>query len=108
RIGLDPTYALKGIDNGQAEALENAVKLLKSLGAQIVELKMPSVADVVDIWMPICSSEMAAAHAATFPSRASEYGPYLREFLASGVRVTPQQLSVARKRRAELTTQLTA
>ena len=51
---------------------------------------------------------MAAAHAANYPSRASEYGPYLREFLASGLRVTQEQLSAARKRRAELTTQFTA
>jgi len=108
RIGLDRTYALKGIDSGQAEALENAIKVLESLGAQIVDVKMPNVADVVDTWMPICSSEMAAAHAANFPSRASEYGPYLGEFLASGARVTPQQLSAAHKRQAELTTQFAA
>ena len=108
RIGLDRNYALKGIDSGQAAALENAIKVLESLGARIVEVKMPSVADAVDTWMPICASEMAVAHAANYPSRASEYGPYLREFLASGLRVTPQQLSVARKRRAELTTQFTA
>ncbi len=108
RIGLDRTYALKGIDSGQAAALENAISALESLGARIVEVKMPSVADVVDTWMPICSFEMAVAHAANYPSRASEYGPYLREFLASGLRVTTQQLSAARKRRAELTTQFAA
>ena len=105
RIGLDRTYALEGIDSGQAAALENALKVLKSLGAQVVAVKMPNVAAVVDTWMPICSSEMAAAHAANYPSRASEYGPYLREFLAAGLRVTPQQLSAAHKRQAELTTQ---
>jgi amidase len=105
RIGLDRTYALKGIGSGQAAALENAVNVLESLGAQIVEVKMPDVADVVNIWMPICSSEMAKAHAANYPSRESEYGPYLREFLASGMRVTPLQLSAAQRRRAELTTQ---
>ncbi len=48
RIGLDRTYALKGIDSGQAAALENAIKVLESLGAQIVEVKMPNVADAVD------------------------------------------------------------
>lgn len=58
--------------------------------------------------MTICSSEMVAAHAATYPSRASEYGPYLREFLESGSRVTARQLSAARKRRSELTAQFAA
>jgi amidase len=79
RIGLDRTYALKGIDSGQAAALEEAVKVLASLGAQIVEVKMPNAADAVDTWMPICASEMAAAHAASYPSRASEYGPRLED-----------------------------
>jgi Asp-tRNA(Asn)/Glu-tRNA(Gln) amidotransferase A subunit family amidase len=42
------------------------------------------------------------------PSRADEYGPYLREFLASGARVTPDQLEAARRRRAALTAIFTA
>ncbi|MGZ3347262.1 MAG: amidase family protein, partial [Caulobacteraceae bacterium] len=96
--------ALEGIDSGQAAALENAVKVLESLGARIVEVKMPNLTAVVDTWMAICSAEMAAAHAPNYPSRANEYGPYLREFLASGLRVTSQQLSAAHKRRTELTT----
>lgn len=108
QIGLDRTYALEGIDSGQAAAIESAIKVIEGMGARIVEIRMPNVADVVSTWMTICSSEMAAAHAANYPSRANEYGPYLREFLASGLRVTPQQLSAARKRRAEITTQFAA
>jgi amidase len=108
RIGLDRTYALKGIDPGQAATIEAAVKVLENLGAKIVAVRMPSLTALVDTWMTICPSEMAAAHAANYPSRASEYGPYLREFLAAGLRVTQQQLSAARKRQAELTTQFAA
>jgi Asp-tRNA(Asn)/Glu-tRNA(Gln) amidotransferase A subunit family amidase len=48
RIGLDRTYALKDIDSGQAAALENAIKVLESLGAQIVDVKMPNIAGLVD------------------------------------------------------------
>lgn len=50
---------------------------------------------------------MAAAHAATYPSRASEYGPYAREFLATGIRVTPQQLATARQHREVFTARST-
>jgi len=107
RIGLDRTYALKGIDSGQAMAIESAIEVLQSLGARIIDVEMPDVKGAVDIWIPICASEMATAHAANYPARQSEYGPYLREFLASGLRVTPQQLSAARKRRAELTARFT-
>ena len=106
RLGIDRDYALKGIDSGQAKAIESAVDVLRDLGAQVVEVKMPDVSHVVDIWQPICAHEMAAAHAATFPSRAAEYGPYLREFLAFGTKVTPPQLAAAHRGREALTEQL--
>jgi amidase len=106
RIGVDRDYALKGIDAGQAKAIESAFGVLQSLGARIVEVKMPDVSHVVDIWQPICGHEMAAAHAATFPTRATEYGPYLREFLQGGLRVTPDELAAASRARQMLTQQL--
>jgi amidase len=80
--------------------------VLTGLGARIVEVKMPDLSGMVDTWMTICSTEMLAAHAAHYPSRAQEYGPYLREFLQSGSRVTPTALAAAKKQRAELTAQL--
>lgn len=108
RIGLDRTYALKDIDIGQAAAIEEALTVLEGLGARIVEVKMPDLTRLLETWMTICSSEMVAAHAASYPSRANEYGPYLREFLETGSRVTATQLSAAGKWRAELTAQLVA
>jgi amidase len=108
RIGIDRSYALTGIDSGQAAALEKALEVLASLGAGIVEVKMPDLTGLVDTWMAICSHEIVAAHAANYPSRAREYGPYLREFLEIGSRVTPEALEAAKKHRAELTAQLVA
>jgi amidase len=108
RIGFDRQYALAGIDAGQAAAIEAALEVLKGRGAQIVEIRLPDPAGVVETWLAICGAEIVAAHAATYPARASEYGPYLREFLAAGARVTPRQLAAARERRAALTTQWTA
>ncbi|HEY4029838.1 MAG TPA: amidase, partial [Caulobacteraceae bacterium] len=102
RIGLDRDYAFKGIDAGEARALKAALKLLEDQGAHIVEARMPDVSDIVPIWNTICSVEMAAAHAETYPKRAAEYGPYLQTFLAGGLAVTPKQLAAARKRREVL------
>ena len=59
------------------------------------------------MWSAICGWEIAAAHAATYPSRANEYGPYMREFLAMGAHVTPQQVAAARERRDVFTARLT-
>ncbi len=108
RIGLDREYALKGLDAGQAAAIEAALEVVRGLGAQVVDIRLPDLAGLVAMWSAICGAEIAAAHAATYPARASEYGPYMQEFLASGARVTPQQLAAAREQRAALTTRLAA
>jgi amidase len=99
RIGVDRDYALKGIDSGQAAAIDRALQVLRGLGATIVDVRMPDLSGLIEMWSAICGSEIVAAHAVTYPSRASEYGPYMREFLAMGARVTPQQLTAARQRR---------
>jgi amidase len=108
RIGLDHDYALKGIDAGQAAAIESALQILREHGAQIVPVKMPDVSHVGAIWQPICAYEMAKAHAATFPARANEYGPYLREFLQYGRRVTAHELETAHRAQKALTKELDA
>ena len=108
RIGLDREYALAGIDPGQAASIQEALKVLSSLGAQVVDVRMPDTAGIPEAWFLLCSSEAVAAHAANYPSRASEYGPYFREFLQLGASATEAQLARARKIRADLTKQLAA
>ena len=108
RIGLDHAYAFDRIDPGQARAIEAALKVLERQGAVITPVRMPDVSAVTPNWLTLCGVEMAAAHAATYPSRKSEYGPYLREFLASGRAVTPKALADARRYRADLTARLRA
>jgi amidase len=107
RIGVDRNYALKGIDGGQAKAIEAALKVIGGLGAQIVDVRMPDLTGMLDAWMTICAKEIVEAHAKNYPSRANEYGPYMRQFLSNGAQVTPQQLAAAREKRAALTAQLT-
>lgn len=97
RIGIDRAYALSGIDRGQAAALDGALKILEGLGASIVDVKMPAMDGMVDAWMAVAASELAAAHAANYPSRAGEYGPYMRATLDLGASVTPQQTQNARQ-----------
>jgi amidase len=85
KIGLDHAYALERTDRGQARAIEAALKVLEHQGAVITPVRMPDVSAVTPNWLTICSAEMAAAHAATYPSRASEYGPSTRDALAAWV-----------------------
>jgi amidase len=67
---------------------------------------MPDLSSLLPIWQTIAGAEMVEAHKATYPSRASEYGPYVQEFLGEGSRVTPERLAEARKHRVELTAEI--
>jgi amidase len=51
--------------------------------ALIRDVNFPSPDDVARVSILLCSLEAAAAHEATFPSRASEYGPVLAGLLES-------------------------
>ncbi len=108
RIGIDRKYALEGVDKGDAAALEEALRVLTGLGAEVVDVRMPDLSSLLDAWQTIAGAEIVQAHAATYPSRASEYGPYLREFLDSGARQTSQHLAQARKARAVMTAQFSS
>jgi len=108
RIGIDRKYALEGVDRGDAAALEEALKVLTRLGAQIVDVRMPDLSSLLDTWLTIATTEIVQAHAVTYPSRASEYGPYLREFLETGTRQTSEHLALAKKKRAAFTAQFSS
>jgi amidase len=108
RLGIDREYALAGVDRGVALAIESALEVLAELGAHIVEVQMPNLAGTADAWAMVCAAEAVVAHAATYPSRASDYGPYFRESLQFAASVTPELLAAARKAQAEFSARFTA
>jgi amidase len=108
RIGVDRNYALKGIDGGQARAIEAALDVVARLGAKIIDVHIPDLTGMPDIWATICGAEIVAAHAQDHPTRANAYGPYMQAFLARGRSVTQQQLADARRKRDALAGQFIA
>jgi amidase len=64
--------------------LDEAERVLRSLGVELVEVEAPDTAQAVADWVPICAVEAAVAHKATFPSRRAEYGPVLTSVLDAG------------------------
>jgi len=101
RIGIDRAYVSTNIDQGQVASIEAALKVLAGLGARIVEVKMPDLAGMLNIWLAICAPEALAEHKANYPSRAAEYGRYFRDFLAAGATITPAQVAGAHAGRAK-------
>ncbi len=109
RIGIDREFASAGTDPGLIDAIEAALGVLESLGAQIVELRAPAFTpDVGETWFGLCSHEAFEAHAEDFPSRSDEYGPYFRDFLTMGQSMTDEQLAGARAVRERFSRELHA
>lgn len=102
RIGFDRRYATSGVDPEVVAAIEDVLEELRRQGAEIVDVAMPDTSESGAIWYPIGTVEAASAHAATFPSRADEYGPGFRSDLEYGSSVTGVEYARAAKARAEM------
>ena len=84
RIGVDEQYIGDGVDSELAAAVLEGARLLESLGARLIPVRMPDTEPFSRAWGVLCSAEAAAAHRETFPSRADEYGPWFRGWLEKG------------------------
>ena len=85
RIGWDDAYATTDVAPWVALAVRGVIEDLAALGADIVEVTVPTMTpEESDAWGTLAAAEAAVGHAATYPSRADEYGQYFREFLANG------------------------
>jgi amidase len=108
RIGFDRAYAMDDVDSGLVSAIETAIETLEVLGAEIVEVQIPDVKEVLAAWPILCSVEAVKAHRANYPSREGEYGAYFSEFLELGSKVSEAEVENARRVRTEFTDRFTA
>lgn len=106
RIGLDERYIRQHADPAMAEAVVAGVGVLASLGARVVKVALPDLNKYVPAWPVLCSAEAVLAHEATYPSRRDDYGPWFREWLDRGSRVTGAEYARANNVRAACTGQL--
>jgi amidase len=100
RLGVDEHYSTAGVDAELAAAILDGIRLLESMGAEIVEVKIPDLAPFLAAWPTLCTAEAVAAHAATYPSRRNEYGPWFRGWLDRGARVSGAAYAQANNLRA--------
>ncbi|MBW2241708.1 MAG: amidase [Deltaproteobacteria bacterium] len=94
RMGVDRRAFEEG-DEKMAGLVIAALDVFRELGAEIIELELPDMAPTAAAWPLICAADVANAHAATFPSRADEYGPDLRGLLEVGNSVSGRALAEA-------------
>ena len=95
RIGLDEAFITKGASAAVSGAVIDAVRVLERLGARVVKVTVPDVAPGVAAWTTLCVGDAAAAHERTYPSRAADYGPGFRSFLALGAEMRAEDYAKA-------------
>ncbi len=95
RIGVDERYIGDGVDSELAAAVLEGARLLESMGARLMPVRMPDTDPLSRAWGVLCSAEAAAAHRDTYPSRADEYGPWFRGWLELGSRHSATDYAVA-------------
>jgi amidase len=94
RIGVD-RKALEVGDEKMAGLVLATLDVFRERGAGILELELPDTLATAGAWPVICATDVANAHAATYPSHADEYGDDLRGLLEFGNAVTGRALAEA-------------
>jgi amidase len=108
RVGIAEAYAFDGLSEEVLTALSGAKDALVALGARPVPVDFPSISDAMIAWLHLCLSEVAIAHEATYPSRATEYGPALGRVLEAAGKVSAGELGRAHIVRDQFTGQIAA
>ncbi|MEH2534572.1 amidase [Bradyrhizobium sp. AZCC 1588] len=102
RIGFDAKWSSDGVDVTTQQVLGEAIKTLRALGADIVDVRFPDVKQAVADWVPNCAVEAAVAHDATYPARKDEYGPILAAVIEAGRALSASDYQRILLRRLEL------
>jgi amidase len=106
RIGIDRDYATAGVDPAVALAWEQVAALLQSLGAELVEVKVPHWKAAAQAWLPLCAPETRLAHKAYYPARAADYGDTLAALIRMGESYTASEVAEAHQARLIFSAQL--
>ena len=87
-----------GRETESSDVAEQWVADLERLGARVVEARVPEPS--ANTW-PQFQHEALQSHAATFPSRADEYGVLMQKKLRAAQRATPEEIEAAYRAIAE-------
>lgn len=84
RVGIDRDL-LHTFDTATQKMLTEVIGTLEGMGWIISEVHLPDLSAVAAAWERMCAVETAAAHSETYPGRAAEYGPALRDLIELGL-----------------------
>ena len=94
RFGVDWNYVESGVAPEVIATLRDAVRALRDLGADVVEVQLPrDYPTLVRNWVVTCGVECALAHKGMFPEQKDLYGPDLSGLIELGRKVGGVQYS---------------
>ncbi|MCI6532947.1 MAG: amidase [Bifidobacterium animalis] len=88
RIGIISGYSLEGLQADVKAAFERVLLTLESRGAQIIEVNLPGVEEVVDAQLVVDAVEPSAVHYTLIQTDASMYGSDVLARLQAGCDLT--------------------
>jgi amidase len=108
RIGIDAAWNGNDVDTTTQSMLSDATEVFQSLGAEIIDVKFPDVAQAIADWSDNCAVEAAVAHEPTYPARKDEYGHVLASVIEAGRGLSGLDYQKILLRRLELRGRVTA
>ena len=85
KFGYDPLYNRRGVDQEMRKTTEEALTVLRSMGANLRKVTFPNTDAVLDNWHAHCGIETALAHRQTYPKNKEQYGPALARLIDLGL-----------------------
>ena len=104
RVGVASIAGAAAPTDGIASALASSLAVLETLGAELVEVDLPSADELMAAFAPIQAAEAHAVHhtAGLYPRLADHYSPLVRTRLESGAAVTVGDYLSALERRSAI------
>lgn len=84
RIGIDMVFSTEGTDGEHVRAMLDAADVLKGLGAELVEIRLPDSSQVIWDWFDVCAAQNALVHEAIDLAALASLGPALQQLIARG------------------------
>lgn len=88
KIGVQHAWFGENLEPAVADAFTKALDKLKTLGAQIVEVNLPHLSEVVGAHRAIIFSEASSYHRPLLEKQAADYGDLVRPLLQTGLFLT--------------------
>ncbi|MGH7071225.1 MAG: amidase, partial [Acetobacteraceae bacterium] len=106
RIGVPHNYFFDDIQPAVDAAVRQALKVLRDLGAEIIEVTLERFGDILPTFFSIVMPEAATYHLKTFREHKDEYGPDVRELLETGSLSLATTYISAQRNRSAITSSL--